>query len=253
VPLVALLPWLGAAWHGRRQLLDEAHRSNDPGRAAAALRLDRYISSAVGLAFGAVGFGWLLGLAIDALLGGNRMALSPDGWRFELGSSLPNAVLGLALWAWRWWEVSGARGMNPVAEASSRIRRAALLGILGVSLTVGVAALAVILYRLFGNALGIGVPGSLASELSTPAGALIMAAAIALYHGLLVRADARLRTVAVAEAPVPALAPFQPGADRVITKAERRLRLVAGSPAELDAALAAARSALPPGTALEVE
>jgi len=53
-----------------------------------------------------------------------------------------------------------------------------------------------ILYRLFGTDFGLDAPGEVVAELSTPIGALIVAAAVAAYHGQLLRRDGALRAEA---------------------------------------------------------
>ncbi len=253
VPLVVLAPWLGAAVHARYQLLREAGRAPAPGRAAAGTRLDQHVRSLVGLGYGAVALAWLLGIALDALIGGDRYALGSGGRAFDLASFLPNAILGLAVWALAWARVTASRVANPDAEASSGIRRAALLAVLGAGLAASVGSAAFILYRVFGSALGVvGGPG-VASELASAMGILVVAAAVALYHGLVVREDVRARAhptdttaagipVDLPSRAVPATPPPAGG--------ERPLVLHADPGVDLDAALAAARAALPPGAHL---
>jgi hypothetical protein len=255
VPVLGGLPWLAVALLARRWALDESRRSPVPGRAISVARLDAYLLALIGLAFGGVGLGWLVGLAIDALLGGQRLSLGGgDGWRRELASYLPAAVLGLALWAWRWSGVIRRTSADPVGEAASTARRAALLLVLAVSLIVAVSSLALILYRLFNSLLGLPLGGGIVSELSTPAGALLVSAAVAAYHGTLVRADAQLRARSAARAPAPVgarvpMAPSTPAPS--MPAASRSLVLRAASPAELEAVLSAIRSGLPAGARLD--
>jgi hypothetical protein len=224
-----------------------------PGRAGSVARFDAYLLALIGLAFGAVGLGGLLGLAIDALLGGERLSLgSGEGWRTALASYLPAAVLGLSLWAWRWSAVIRRTSADPIGEAGSSVRRAALLLVLAVSLIAAVTSLALLLYRLFNSLLGLPLGETIASELSTPAGALIVSTAVAVYHGLLVRADAQLRARSVPSAPAPvdsgdSIAPPAPS----MPVASRSLVLRAASLAEIEALLSAIRSGLPPGTRLD--
>lgn len=251
VALLGALPWLLAGLAVRRQALAEAGRSDQPGRRLSVARLEEYLLSVIGLAYGAVALGWLLGLAIDTLLGGNRVAALGSGWRPEIASFLPAAVFGLALWAWRWSWIVLRAGANPIREADSSIRRIALLVVLAVSIIAAVAALAVILHRLFGSLLGIDFGGSVVSALSTPLGALIVAAAVAAYHGLLVRRDGQLRgrqagpDAGVATTTTPERPPSFAG------PAQRMLVLRAPSQAALDATLAGVRSGLPAGTRLD--
>jgi hypothetical protein len=87
------------------------------------------------------------------------------------------------------------------------VRRAVLLIVLAASILAGVAALGVILYRLFGALFGVDPSGDAILDLSTPLGTLAVAAAVAVYHGQLLRADGSARETAakadVAAEPVP--------------------------------------------------
>jgi hypothetical protein len=263
VPLLRALPWLLAGVATRRLALAEGRASEVPGRGAAMERLDGYGGALLGLAFGAVGLAAVLGLALDAVLGGPRFSLTGDTAKVELATFLPAAILGLALWGWRWLGISVRFAANPVAEAGSSIRRTALLAVLGVSLIASVIGLALILYRLFNLLLGVRLGASVVSELSTPFGVLVVAAAVAAYHGALVRRDARLRSES---ATVPPEAPPLPAAIRPATGGEtaaatpsepapvpasRPLVLRAGSPRELDVILDSLRASLPAGARLD--
>jgi hypothetical protein len=268
IPLLRALPWLLVGLAARRLALAEGTASDVRGRRAAVGRLDEYGVSLLGLAFGAVGLASVLGLAIDAVLGGPRFALTGDTAKSELATFLPAALVGLALWAWRWSGITARATVDPAGEAGSTIRRTALLLVLGVSLIASVISLAVILYRLFNLLLGVRLGASVVSELSTPLGVLLVAAAVAAYHGALVRRDARLRSAVapvpaagppglpaaapatIAPAPAPG-SPAAPGAPKAAVPASRTLVLRAGSARELDAILGSLRASLPPGARLE--
>ncbi len=239
VALVSALPWAIAWWLHRRALDREATASEDPGRGAVALRLDQHANAAVGLAFGGVGLAWLLGLLVDLLAGGDRT--SSDLWRGELSTFAPMALIGLGVWLWWWRRIQARHVADLPAEAASTVRRSYLLIVLAASVISSLSSMALILYRLFGTILGANLGGNPASELSTPIGALVVAATIAVYHGQALRRDAALHTFA----PEPELP--QAGA----ATAERRLMLVGPAGAELGAAVDALREALPPGYRLD--
>jgi hypothetical protein len=118
---------------------------------------------------------------------------------------------------------------------------------------VALASATLILYRLVGTILGAGIGGNAVSELSTPLGAAVTAALALVYHGLLLRADQARRPIAaqVVKGDLSA----EPGSAAVPAvdhaSERRRLELVGSSGADLDAALAAARAALPDGVSLE--
>lgn len=174
-------------------------------RAAAAWRLEAYALALVGLAFGAVGLGWLLGLTLDVLLGGSRTLIAQGIWERELAGYLPFALLGFATWIWQWARIAGRYAAAPAAEASSALRRAALLLVIASAIVAGIVSLGLILYRLFGTLFGLQLRGDIVSDLSTPLGALIVALAVLAYHALMLRRDQRWREEAHASAVAPAL------------------------------------------------
>jgi len=208
-----------------------------------------------------------VGYVIDWLLGGQRSAAGLAASSYELRQWVPWAIVGLIAWTWSWRSVVGRRRADPVAEAQSTIRRAFLYLTIAVSLVAALAAAALILYRLVGILLNAGLGGNLASELSTPLGSLAIAVLILAYHGLRLRADLTLAETAeradLAEGAtaVDASATAQagaPGDDVGVASAEgrplvrRRMELVGPPDADLDAALSAVRTALPPGVELVV-
>ncbi len=244
VALISAAPWAVAWWLHQRRMHEEALEADDTSRAAMAARLDLHAVALVGLAFAAVATGSLVGLLIDVLLGGSRTLSGFGFWRAELANFVPYAVLGLGVWVWRWWPIQARYGADPAREASSTVRRTFLLIILAASVISALGSLALVLYRLFGSLLGANLGGDAVSELSTPIGALLTAAAVALYHGLALRRDLALRAVA---APVPTTLPPAPP-----PVAESRSLVLHGPPGgELEAAIGALREALPPGFTIE--
>ncbi len=238
VALISAIPWAIAWWAHVRWMRDETRQLDDSSRVATALRLDLHAVALVGLAYGAVGTGWLLGLLIDLLLGGERTA-SPDGfWRVELATYVPYAILGSIAWAWKWWQARARQSADPLGEAGSMVRRSFLLIVLAASIVAGLGSLAVVLYRLFGSLLGANLSGNPVSELSTPSGILIVAVAVALYHGLALRRDLALRAGA-------APPPTEPAAPQ-------RSLVLSGPPgSDLDGTLEALRGGLPDGYRLD--
>jgi hypothetical protein len=211
-------------------------------RMPVAWRLEAYPMALVGLAFGAVSIGWLLGLTLDVLLGGSRTLSAGSVWERELAGFLPFAVLGFALWIWQWARISARYASTPRLEVASAVRRTALLLVIGVTIVVGIISLGLILYRLFGTLFGVQLGGDIVSELSTPLGALIVALAVIAYHVLALRRDQQWREAAGgAAAPSPvsgglALALLGPSGART---------------ADVEAVLARLRAQLPAGYRLE--
>lgn len=204
-------------------------------------RLVAYPTALVGLAAGAIGVARLLGLAFDLILGGGRVIAGGETTERAFAQFLPLAVLGAMVWLWHWATVRRMVAADPVLEAGSTIRRAALLLTLAVSVLAGVAALGVILYRGFGALFGLDVPGDVVAELSGPGGVLIVAVAVATVHGRLLRSDATLRAEGEAAA-----AEEAPG----LPRPEVALRLVGPpgtEPGTLTGVTDALRAQLPDG------
>lgn len=240
--LAAAVPWAIAWWLHVRWVRAESVQTDNGDRAATVDRLDFSVVGLVALGFGAVGVAWILGLLLDVVLGGNRA--SGDGWRVEMVQTLPWAALGFVLWAWNWARLQARHVADPAAEAGSGIRRAYLLLIIAASVIASLGSLAVVLYRIFGGLLGVG-SSQIVSDLSPPLGALLVAAAVAIYHGVALRRDMALRAAAE-----PAEPPEAPPAE-----AEREVRggMVLSGPhgSDLDAALQAVRTQLPAGFRLD--
>lgn len=239
-------------WHDRRLRREPA--AAEPLRSLHQARLVGYGLSGVALAIGAIAAGWLLGYGLDVLLGGARRGGEGfDDSAYQLGNWLSLAVVGLPAWAWFWRGAQARRRHEPIDEAGSTIRRTYLFLVLGVTLVSALGSASLILYRLVGILIDAQIGGNAVSELSTPAGLLVAAVSVALYHGLALRGDQRIAAAARPSVvpsdgapsegvePAPATA-TQPGAP-----VSTRLRLVGPPGADLEAVLAAVRAAVPAG------
>jgi hypothetical protein len=176
-----------------------------PGPATAE-RLVAYPTAIVGLAFGAVGIGRLLGQLFETLFGGGQVVLGGQVALEIVADFVPYGLLGMGVWLWQWSRVTRARSADPIGEGASTVRRAALLLVLAASVLAGVAALGTILYQLFGTLFGIDAQG----DLGVPLGALVAAAAVAAYHGQLLRHDAGAREAVAAPTVAGVATPARP-------------------------------------------
>jgi hypothetical protein len=244
--LISTLPWV-LAWFLHARALRHEPATVDPLRGLHQERLVSHGVAAAALLLGAAGTGWLVGYAIDLLLGGQRTAegLLPT---YDMAQWLPIAVVGLGTWWWSWRRVIARRQADPAGEAGSTIRRTFLYLTLGVALVVALGAAAVILYRLVGLVIDAGLGGNLVSELSTPMGLLLTAGAVLLYHGLTLRSDQRLAVETRGKPAEPeSTEPATVGSTPEPMPQRRSLTMTGPAGADLDAALASARAALPPG------
>lgn len=250
IPLAAMLPWPVAWWLHWRWMRAESMEADGPDWIATVDRLDAGGVALVGLVAGAIGGGGALGLLIDIALGGNRT----DGsfWRAELSGFLALAFIGSVLWLWNWLRLQGRRAAAPTVEAGSTVRRSYLLIVVAGALISSLGSLAFVLYRLFNAVLQVDQFDNSASALSAPLGALVVAGALALYHGLAVRRDQTMRARATGDAAEAVQEPAErvPVAGAVTTV--RRVLVLSGPPtADLDGTVAALRAALAPELSLD--
>jgi len=187
--LFAAAWWLHAAW------LRRAVAGPDGLGVAAGERLVAYPTAIVGLVFGAVALGRLVGLLIEVLAGGARVLAGGEATVELLADLLPYTVLGTVVWLWQWGAVLRARAADPVAEGASTVRRGSLLVVLAAAILASVAALGVLLYQLFGTIFGIDLQGPLVARIAAPLGAMLVGSAVAAYHGQLLRTDGRPRAI----------------------------------------------------------
>jgi hypothetical protein len=259
---IAALPFAFGGWllHART-LRREATVEVDPDRPGLAWRLEHVAIGLTGLAFAAAGSARLIAITLDAALGAHPEFSSPVS---ELALDVPLAILGGAVWIWAWAPMERRRQAFPQAEAASTVRRAGLLIVLAVAVIAGLSSLALILYRLFGFLLGAGLSGDAVGELSTPAGILLVALVAGLYHGLALRRDlavalppkpepgvAEPEAVAAATEPIPAEEAVWESEGGPVLPPGIPLTLRGPDGSDLEAALKAARDALPEGYRLE--
>jgi hypothetical protein len=263
VPVLTADLWAWAAWIHLRWLRAES-RAIDEGRSVQVERLRSYGLSLVGLAVGATGLAGLLGLLLNLAFGRKAVLLDPASWRLELAGFVPLVILGSALWLWQWRDILKRQAADRRGEALSTTRRAALLLPVAVAIVAGLGSAVLVLYRLVAALLGAVLTDSL-SDLAKALGILVVAAAVAGYHGLLLRRDLAIRAEATevagqvpatelvepptAEAPaVEAPAVEAPAVAAPIARRELVLSGPAGS--DLESVVATLRGSLPAGHAL---
>jgi len=260
---IAAMPFALAWWFHARSLRREATVEVDADRPGLAWRLEHVAVGLTGLAFAAAGSARLITITLDAAFGTHPVLDGGFGVG-ELSLDLPLAVLGGAVWIWAWVPMERRHQAFPQAEAASTVRRAGLLIVLAVAVIAGLSSLALILYRLFGFLLGAELSGDAVGELSTPAGILLVALVAGLYHGLALRRDLAVapppqphpgaaEREAVAAVPEPILteeADWESEGGPVLPPGIA-LTLRGPDGSDLEAALKAARDALPEGYRLE--
>jgi hypothetical protein len=176
--LIALAIWI---FH-RKQLSREAHLSQDAARGDTARRIVGYLMGAIGV--GALFFG--LGGLLATFL---RLAFAPDvigtGWREPLSLYLALSMVALLVY------VLAAQSMERLIRTSPEeeqtlARRIFLYAILLFGIVVGIFAVVALLRLLLAAGLGESEPG-ITAEIGRWLGYTLIAGAIVVYHGMLLR------------------------------------------------------------------
>jgi hypothetical protein len=198
-PLARLIPFAGAWLYHRLQIVREAAISEAETQAAVR-RLYVYAVAAIGLAVGGFGLAGTVALAVDrALEDGATLAASGDPWREDLSRLAALTLVGAAAWLWHWlqaqrWVVAQDTDVaRPDLERNALPRRVYLFGTLAVAVIAVLVSLAVVVYRLIAGLLDVSDAARLDESLGAPLATLLVAGAVLLYHGTILRADLAAR------------------------------------------------------------
>jgi uncharacterized protein DUF5671 len=132
-------------------------------------------------------------------------AAGGDFWRERVALFATLAIVGLPVWLLHWRPSAASAD-----EARSLARRLYVyLSLIGAMLTV-VAAVAGVVYRLLGLALGGGFGPDVATDLAHAVALASVAAVVAVYHWRVLRADARLSESVAIEVEAVAAEPVEP-------------------------------------------
>lgn len=226
-PLLAVLPFALSWWYHAGQARDEARRYGDAGTQATARRLTGYVVAFVALAVAAVGLAYVLGVLLDLLLGGPRTTVfhTPDWWRGQVATFTGDLLAGAAVWLWAWYGIERHRATDPAAEQAATPRRAYLYLVLAGALVALLGSVAFALYRLLAVLLGAISSDRLVSDISTAVGVLIVAGALAAYHGLTLRREAPELPATARPATLPLIITAPPGTDLDAVLADLRQHL----------------------------
>jgi len=214
-PLARALPFAAAWAYHRWIVLAEAASMTEVPRQASVRRIYTYGVAFVGLGFGSVGLAYLLGLLLDAVLGGTRVVTAPpDWWRRQVALFVALTLVGTGAWLWHWYMAARRVSADPADERGATTRRVYLFATLAASLVAVLVSLAVTLYRILTVLLGVGSARGLVSDVSAALGVFVVAAALLAYHGIVLRDDLRERRAeAAAEKALPLLLTGPPDAD----------------------------------------
>jgi len=185
-PLAATLPFV-ALWLVHRHWL--YNEPEEAGHGIAPVTVDRifgYAMASLGLLLACAGLATLLGEVGQELAG-------DDHWRRDIGWPLGIAIAGGATWAWYWIATRRRLASAPEAEQASTARRAYLLVVLGGAIVALVVGLAMTIYQVMREILGVAGETGLASEIALPIGITLVTVVVMAYHGVLLRRDVAVR------------------------------------------------------------
>jgi hypothetical protein len=231
-PVVRVVPFAVVWFYHRRLMLEEAARATEGVRQATVRRVYVYAIALIGLALAAYGLAGLIAVAIDRVGAESNAVIvaSGDPWRAEAANLAALTIVGAVAWLWHWSQAQGWLRANATAEREAAVRRAYLFITIAGSVVALLVSLAIVIYRVFAELLGVEATQRLAEELGQPLAVLVVAIALLAYHGLLLRAD-------LAASPGDA------------SDAQTTIHLIVSGPADVDpsAVIAVIQESLPAG------
>ncbi|MDE2836204.1 MAG: DUF5671 domain-containing protein [Chloroflexota bacterium] len=176
-----------AAYH-RRTALAEADAA--PGEGIRAQRAYRYLSAAIGLGTLWVSLTLLIAVAVGlAVPSAQGSFIGERWWGLPLSIGVTLLVVGAALWGWHWPRLLGAARAD-ADERTSLSRRAYLFTVFGVSVAAGLISLITLLYGFLEAALNNDLSTQVLDGGKWALGVVVTAAAVSVYHWLVLREDA---------------------------------------------------------------
>jgi hypothetical protein len=175
----------------RLRVLDEARRFAEGPLQAGTRRLYAYGAALLGLAFAGVGLARTLGLTLQVMIdeGSGDLGFSDDAWRDDVSQFGAVALVGSAVWLWHWYTAERWVAADPPEERRSTVRRVFLFASLAASVVALLVSLGIIVYHLLAELLGVQTETDFGSDATGPLGVVLVAAALAAYHSLILRRD----------------------------------------------------------------
>lgn len=190
-PVVRAIPFVVAWAYYRRHMLDEAARFTEGTRQAMVRRVYVYAIALIGLVLTGYGLASLISVTIDrAVVGDHIMTASGSNpWRAEVAGLASLTLVGVAAWLWHWSQAQDWLRREPDMERNATVRRVYLFVAIAGSIVALLVSLAVVMYRVFAQLLGVEGTNALVEELGQPLAVLLVATGVLVYHVLLLRDD----------------------------------------------------------------
>ena len=243
----ALLASIAIAVYHRRAALNEA--ASAPGQAVHAQRAYRYLSAVIGLGTLWVALTLLIAVAVGLAVPSAQGSFAGERWwGMPLSIGITLLIVGAGLWGWHWPRLLQAGRAN-ADERTSLSRRAYLFTVFGVSVGAGLISLITLLYGVLEAALNNELSTAVLDGGKWALGVTVTAAAVSVYHWLVLREDAAAAPTAEEQPSMPQTPPKRVtalvGAEGAVvvdtleralgTSIERRIRAdAAGAPSLSD-------------------
>lgn len=190
-PLVAVVPFVIAAWLHQRQRVHEL-LAIGASAVSAAKGVAVHVVALVGLCFLAAGVTRLLVLLLELAANRSTLIVGADSQTGAITTALGLLIAGGAAWLPAWASVLRSRSTDPVGEAGAAASGIHLYLMVGVSFVALVPCAALVLYRTLDALLGGIAERPMLVELAWPIAIILVAAAGGAYHGRLLLVDRRL-------------------------------------------------------------
>ena len=187
--LAVLLITIAIAAYHRRTALAEAAAA--PGQGVRAQRAYRYLSAAIGLGTLWVALTLLIAIAVGLAVPSAQGSFTGERWwGMPLSIGITLLIAGAGLWGWHWPRLLSA-ARSDADERASLSRRAYLFTVFGVSVAAGLISLISLLYGVLEAALNDELSTAVLDGGKWALGVVVTAAAVSVYHWLVLREDAQ--------------------------------------------------------------
>ena len=157
---------------------------------ASAQRAYRYLSAAIGLGTLWVALTLLIAVAVGLAMPSAQGSFAGERWwGMPLSIGITLLIVGAGLWGWHWPRLLQAGRAN-ADERTSLSRRAYLFTVFGVSVGAGLISLITLLYGVLEAALNNELSTAVLDGGKWALGVAVTAAAVSVYHWLVLREDA---------------------------------------------------------------
>ncbi len=157
---------------------------------ASAQRAYRYLSAVIGLGTLWVALTLLIAVAVGLAVPSAQGSFAGERWwGLPLSIGITLLIVGAGLWGWHWPRLLQA-GRADADERTSLSRRAYLFTVFGVSVGAGLISLITLIYGVLEAALNDELSTAVLDGGKWALGVVLTAAAVSVYHWLILREDA---------------------------------------------------------------